>query len=393
MKNLKKIVFVFSLCICGTITSQTERPIAELLEVLSQNHMGSVTDVFNLSEIELIKNYYAQTTFPSNRESVLLTKKYSSTQSVTTIQACDIDDGNLNTIDVLANSPITEFPGAGFVSENPSDGVVIIDNENTLWLRGMPPVVTYQNLGGLTGVPPGHSITGVELLTAPNGQLFGMSTNGVDDSRLVNIDVNTRTVTPIGNNNGLILPIALGRDGNDNLITLDIDDDNTYSVNPITGVPSLIGPSGYDANFGQALYYDQYTDKVMNIAYNSVIGDSELRILDLVTGEMVSVGTIQPGTVQQFGWGSTYDRDALDLEKSNIDGFSFYPNPSSDLINLKAKDQIETIAIYSVLGQLTLKQSIKARTSMVDITQFVAGTYFLKVATSNQTGVYKLIKQ
>lgn len=397
MKILTKIVLLLSLCICGTMTSQTERPISELLEELSKNHMGSVTDVFTLQEIQTIKDHYAATTFPSNTESVLENIRHTSTQSVSQVQAVDINPVNINVIEILANSPITEFPGAGAPASDlfPGEsGVFIIDNGNTVWLRGLGPApVTFQNLGALTGLPPGHSLTGIEVLPGPMGQLFGMSTNGVDESNLVLIDITTRNATPVGSNNGLILPIALARDGTGNLITGDIDDDMTYRINPVTGATTPIGPQGYNSDFGQAWFFDESTGTILTMSYNGVIGDSELRTINPITGASVSLGTIQPGTVQQFGWGTSYDRDLLDIGDSKIDGFSFYPNPAQDQVTLAATNTIDTIEVYSVLGQMVINKSIKANTAEVDISHLVSGAYILKVSTSNQTGAYKLIKQ
>lgn len=397
MKNVTGILAIIILCISGTITSQNARPINELLDILSQNHMGSVTDVLSLEEIQLIKDHYAETTFPSQNFSGPGDIRYASTQTVTTFQACDIDPGNIGAIEVLANSPIIEFPGAGaplsdlFPGQNDA---IIIDNSNNIWNRDMgPPPIEFQNLGVLTGVPPGHSVTGIEILPGRVDQLFGMTTNGVNDSQLIIIDVPSMTATPVGGNNGLILPIALARDGNNNLITGDIDDDITYKINPATGGVTPLGSLGYDANFGQGWFFDQASGMIISLAYNSVIGDSEMRTIDPITGLSTSLGTIQPGTVQQFGWGASYDRDVLGLTTSNIDGFSFYPNPAEDQIHLKANTLIEAVEIYSVLGQLVLSKSIKATTSKVDISHLLSGAYILKVSTAHQSGGYKLIKK
>jgi hypothetical protein len=397
MKHFNLMMFVILLCICGTVTSQTVRPVSELLEILSQNHMGSVTDVFSLEEIQIIKNHFADTTFPSSSENALETIRYSSSQTVTMFQACDIDPGNLSSIEVLANSPIVEFPGAGAPSRGLLPGqndFIIIDNSNTIWNRDMgPPPIDFQEIGELSGVPPGHSVTGIEILPGRVDQLFGMTTNGVNESQLIIIDVPSMSATPVGGNNGLILPIALARDGNNNLITGDIDDDITYRVNPTTGLVTPLGSLGYDANFGQGWFYDESTGMIISLAYNSTIGDSEMRTVDPVTGLSTSLGTIQPGTVQQFGWGAAYDRDLLGVGDSIIDGFNFYPNPASDMVNLIADDRIETAEVYTVLGQKILKQSIKAHRSEIDISQLSEGTYILKVSTVNGIAAFILIKQ
>jgi len=401
MKTITKILLFFTLCLFGIITGQNERPINELLEVLSENHMGSVTDVFTLEEIQVIKNHFAETTFPSNTESVLLNKRYATTQSVSQVQAADINPSDISNVQILLNSPIVEFPGAGVHLRGLGNGipgpprVIIIDNNGHVWQRdpGENPI-NINDLGELTGIPVGHSVTGIEVIAegSPEAAIFGMSTDGTS-SILIRINLNDMTVTPVGGNNGLVLPIALAQDGNQNLITIDIDDDNLYQINKTTGAATLIGSVGYGADFGQAMFYDPFSDQIINLAYNAAVGDSELRTVNPVTGMTTSLGTIQPGTIQQFGWGSIYDRDLLGVNENGIDGFSFYPNPSKNTIYLNASNVIESIEIYSILGQLVVKKSGETVNLQVDISALQSGNYILKVNSVNQSGVYRFIKQ
>lgn len=402
MKNITKILILFVFCLSSAISAQNERPIEVLLEVLSQNHMGSVTDVFTLEEIQVIKDHYAETTFPSNNHSVLENRRYASTQSVTQVDAVDINPVDISSVETLINSPISAFPGAGVHLRGQGSGIpgppriIIIDNDGHLWQRdpGENPI-SINDLGELTGIPSGHSITGMEVVSGPGAAaIYGISTNGTNQTLLVTISPDDMTVTVIGNNNGLVLPIALGRDANQNLITADIDDDNLYQLDKITGAATLIGSLGYDANFGQAIFFDEFSQELVNLAYDATIGDSMMRYLDPLTGASTYMGQIQPGTVQQFGWGSTYDRDVTaGVDENGIDGFRMYPNPAQAQITLTASNSIEAIEIYSVLGQVVLKEYIKANNYKVDISLLAAGAYILKVSASNKTGVYKLIKQ
>jgi len=396
MKNISQILAIFFLLFSFTVNTQNARPIAELLEELSQNHMGSVTDVFTLDEIQVIRDHFAETTFPPNNESIIANRRFSSSESlVVPINVVDINPTDF-TAQILAASPIIEFPGAGG-SLRGLDGtnrVLIIDNNNNGWKRNLgtgPP--NFENLGQFTGVPPGHSITGIEVLPGPMAEVYGTTTNGVDDSRLVLIDISTRNVMPIGGNNGLILPIALARDENNNLLTIDIDDDVVYGIDKVSGVVSQIGELGTDANFGQAFFLNEANNQLTSLAYNPMIGDSEIRTVNPMTGESTSLGTISPGTVDQYGWGCSYDRDVLDVGDSKIDGFSLYPNPAQNTITVKATNSIETIEIYSVLGSLVKKQSIGRRNMQIDISELSNGAYILRVTTAKQSGAYKLIKK
>ena len=394
MKIITRILAILILFLSGTITSQNSRPIAELLVELSKNHMGSVTDVFTLDEIQVIRDHFAETTFPPNNESVA-NRRFSSSESV----AIPINVVDINPIDytaqILAASPIIEFPGAGagLRGFDGTNRVLIIDNNNNGWKRNLgtgPP--NFENLGQFTGVPLGHSITGIEVLPGPTAEIYGTTTNGVNDSRLVLIDISTRNVMPIGGNNGLILPIGLAHDENNNLYTIDIDDDVVYGMDTVSGAVSQIGELGTDANFGQAFFLNEANNQLTSLAYNSMIGDSEVRTVNPMTGESTSLGTISPGTVDQYGWGCSYDRDLLSTINSEIDGFSFYPNPVQNTLTLNATNSIETIEIYSVLGTMVKKQVIGKRTMQLDISELTKGAYILRVTTVKQSGVYKLIK-
>lgn len=401
MKNYYTLLLLCVFCITFSASSQSERPLNELLDLLSQNHMGSVTDVFTLEEIQVIKDHYAETTFPANNESVLLNKRYSSTQNVAVVEAVDVDP-LIPSAESLLSSPISAFPGAGVnlrgtvVNSSNIPRIIVIDDDGHLWERGPgQDPVTITDKGQLTGIPAGYSITGLEVLTGTEGQeIYGLGTNGTNGTILVKIKTDDMTVTPVGGNNGLILPIALAKDKNNNLITIDIDDDNAYSLDKETGAATLIGSVGYDANFGQALFFDPFSNEIMNMAYNGVIGDSELRSLNPLTGMTMSWGTIDPGTVQQFGWGSVYDRDEiLYINENGIEGFDYYPNPINDQITLRATNSIENIELYSLLGALVYKRSSDAREVKVDLSALQSGNYILRVTSTNQTAAYKIIKQ
>ncbi len=83
----------------------------------------------------------------------------------------------------------------------------------------------------------------------------------------------------------------------------------------------------------------------------------------------------------------------LGLADATIEGFTFYPNPSSDVINLTATENIETVAIYNLLGQKVIDQNINATRSQLDVTNLVTGTYFMEVSADGKTAWHKVIKK
>lgn len=73
-------------------------------------------------------------------------------------------------------------------------------------------------------------------------------------------------------------------------------------------------------------------------------------------------------------------------------GFSVYPNPVSNILNLKANESISNVAIYNVLGQQVYGAKVNALTSQVDMSQMASGAYFVKVNINGTEGTVKVIK-
>jgi hypothetical protein len=85
--------------------------------------------------------------------------------------------------------------------------------------------------------------------------------------------------------------------------------------------------------------------------------------------------------------------DPLGVDDNGIAGFSFYPNPANDILNLSSVDIIENVAIFNMLGQKVADQTIEATNSQVNISHLATGTYVMKVAVNGQVGTYKLVKE
>tara|TARA_R110000850_G_scaffold277086_1_gene422458 strand:- start:204355 stop:207537 length:3183 start_codon:yes stop_codon:yes gene_type:complete len=78
---------------------------------------------------------------------------------------------------------------------------------------------------------------------------------------------------------------------------------------------------------------------------------------------------------------------------NTIDGFTFYPNPAMDVINMSAKAMLDNVSMYNMLGQKVLEQNIGATTSQLDVANLASGTYLMKVSAEGQTGTYQIIKR
>jgi len=76
-----------------------------------------------------------------------------------------------------------------------------------------------------------------------------------------------------------------------------------------------------------------------------------------------------------------------------IDGFSMYPNPVENVLNLDAENTIESVRIYNMLGQEVLQTTTANTQVEIDTSTLSTGSYLVKVQAGNQIGSYNLIKQ
>tara|TARA_R110000850_G_scaffold277086_1_gene422459 strand:- start:207688 stop:210510 length:2823 start_codon:yes stop_codon:yes gene_type:complete len=85
--------------------------------------------------------------------------------------------------------------------------------------------------------------------------------------------------------------------------------------------------------------------------------------------------------------------ETLSAEDNTIDGFTFYPNPAMNVINVSASTMLDNVSMYNMLGQKVLDQNIGATTSQLDVANLASGTYLMKVSAEGQTGTYQIIKR
>jgi hypothetical protein len=72
-----------------------------------------------------------------------------------------------------------------------------------------------------------------------------------------------------------------------------------------------------------------------------------------------------------------------------------YPNPSEGIFSIQCNSISEdiNIKVYNTLGQLILEQKSKQENTVIDLSAYAAGLYYLKVRTQNSEETIKLIKE
>lgn len=138
------------------------------------------------------------------------------------------------------------------------------------------------NITGLTG-----SIDGVLYLSTAD--------DFCGSSNLYTVDPETGAASLIGTvtNGGCLIDIAINAEGQ--MYGVDIVEDNLISIDPATAQGTVIGPLGIDANYAQGLDFEEESGVLYWAAFNNMMGQGELRIIDTLTGASELVGVFPDG--------------------------------------------------------------------------------------------------
>jgi hypothetical protein len=79
-------------------------------------------------------------------------------------------------------------------------------------------------------------------------------------------------------------------------------------------------------------------------------------------------------------------------EEFDITSFSYYPNPTRDIVNISYSKEITQIKVFNMLGQQVIDTKVNSTTTQVDLSRFATGTYFIEVTSDEVSKTVKVIK-
>jgi len=99
-----------------------------------------------------------------------------------------------------------------------------------------------------------------------------------------------------------------------------------------------------------------------------------------------------PDATQDSVYEFTAECNPLGTSDNTIEGFSYYPNPATNVLNLSSQENIERVSIFNILGQKVVDLDVNATSTQLNVDHLTTGTYIMKVSVEGQTGTYKIIK-
>ncbi len=75
--------------------------------------------------------------------------------------------------------------------------------------------------------------------------------------------------------------------------------------------------------------------------------------------------------------------------------FRVYPNPTSNVLNVRLKDDVQSASarIFNFSGQLVKSTNLKGQDTALDVGNLPTGIYIIEVITDTETKQLKFIKE
>jgi hypothetical protein len=149
-----------------------------------------------------------------------------------------------------------------------------------------PPAQLYQFDPATGAVTLVGNITGMGS-DQPNGIAYNPANSTYyicSRTNLYSFNLITRVATLVGpfNAGGLMIDLCFDIAGT--CYAYDINTDNGYTINLTSGNATILGPLGYNANYGQGMSYDYETNTIYLSAFNNTTLTAQLRTMNPQTG-------------------------------------------------------------------------------------------------------------
>lgn len=83
----------------------------------------------------------------------------------------------------------------------------------------------------------------------------------------------------------------------------------------------------------------------------------------------------------------------LSTIKNNKKVFAYYPNPANSEVHFVAIENIKSITVYNMLGQLIATEKINNSRALISIQNLTEGTYLFKIETENTVDSIRILKR
>lgn len=144
----------------------------------------------------------------------------------------------------------------------------------------------------------------------------------------------------------------------------------------------IYGPSNFDPTIEGTSVFDN--DGVLGIEINGLEAENTYDVY---------VFAVCSDSLSSLLGPTSFTTEELSVKSQNFAGFSFYPNPTNSIINLKSNYQIDKLTLYSILGKKIKQSTPNSLNTVINLAQLNSGVYLLQVEINGDSKTYKVIKK
>ena len=245
--------------------------------------------------------------------------------------------------------------------------------------------VVPKNVGGsATGCPEWKLTTQAEPPAPSNDLPSGAISLTIDTGNVCGANVIDNITNNLATNSSVSNPSCGEYNGRDlwykfvapsSEVTL-----NTTNLNVITSVGGA--------------YYSGSVGALVEKGCTEFVGGWPWKLTGLTQGETYYLRVWdylndQVGTFSLCGYSET----TASIDDLLLDGFSSYPNPVSDVLNLEANTKIKSVQVFDVLGKNVIYSKPDTKKVTLNVNKLSSGIYTVKVLIADKIGTYKIIKE
>lgn len=189
-------------------------------------------------------------------------------------------------------------------------------------------------------------------------------------------------------NQGASYPIALeGYTGGGPFINfftvfIDFNQDNIFDTDDeMFEIGSIEGSTGSDG---------MQATGTIEIPADAPVGLTRLRVV-----KNYEVSPTNPCGVFDFGQSEDYMlmiNEVLSVGEVEFADLTAYPNPATDVLNVRSHSHMASVSIFNVNGQLVHQQVLNSSVGSVDMSSLAKGVYSVNISNDKATKTIKVIK-
>jgi hypothetical protein len=88
----------------------------------------------------------------------------------------------------------------------------------------------------------------------------------------------------------------------------------------------------------------------------------------------------------------TMANGTIGTEDFSANGFSVYPNPVKNMLNIESTAPVDNVTVYDILGKVVLQEAPGKISPAINMSGLASGTYMVKVTIGNSSKTVKVLK-